>query len=261
MAASSKLLSCLIQRMSSSSASLLMSRSSLLSASKLLPGVRCVLLAVFELDNEASAAASCRLPDCTAVYHLPACFCVFACSGNLQHRSNIMPLKTEGRSMLVKPGLQALFSIMSYEPTTALQNSILRECSSQELGRMQVLKAAGLRCVIDTDVFKTAAQHLSDRFHFASGQAAAELEVFAVAEDLMRWLKSNIFDLSISGPFYRIVQNISFVPATQVCTPQSFKSASWLADLRPPMRCTCKCSHLQRCPILCAPYLPVLYCA
>ena len=81
---------------------------------------------------------------------------------------------------------------------------------------VQVLKAAGLRCVIDTDVFRTAAQHLSDRFHFASGQAAAEQEVFAVAEDLMRWLKSNIFDLSISGPFYRAVQNISFVPATQV---------------------------------------------
>ncbi|KAK9856110.1 hypothetical protein WJX84_004825 [Apatococcus fuscideae] len=79
----------------------------------------------------------------------------------------------------------------------------------------QVLKAAGLRCVIDTDVFKTAAQHLSDRFHVASGQAASEQEVFAVAEDLMRWLKSNIFDLSISGPFYRAVQNISFVPAVQ----------------------------------------------
>ncbi|KAK9840887.1 hypothetical protein WJX84_000505 [Apatococcus fuscideae] len=32
----------------------------------------------------------------------------------------------------------------------------------------KVLKAAGLRCIIDTDVFKIAAQHLSDRFHSAS---------------------------------------------------------------------------------------------
>ena len=80
---------------------------------------------------------------------------------------------------------------------------------------LQVLRAAGLKCVIDIDVFKAAAQHLSDRFHLASGQAA-EQQVFAVAEDLMRWLKANIFDLSISGPFYRAIHNISFVPATQV---------------------------------------------
>ena len=80
---------------------------------------------------------------------------------------------------------------------------------------LQVLQAAGLKCTIDIDVFKTAAQHLSDRFHLASGQAA-EREVIAVAEDLMRWLKPKIFDLSISGPFYRAIQNISFVPALQV---------------------------------------------